>query len=108
MAMPLLMIFVPMEYPSASTNGRLKAGATVAAGVAVGAPAALVGVFTGAAVPLVLAAVAGVEAGAVTAGLGVSAAFDPPHAARRAAATLAAIPLRNVRRASRLSMVSAP
>jgi len=73
----------------------------VLAAVAVGALDGAVTVPTGTAVPLVLAAFAGVEAGLVAAGFGVSVAFDPPHAASTAAAALAARPLRNIRRVRR-------
>jgi hypothetical protein len=59
-------------------------GATVFAAVAVGT--------------LVLAAL-------VATGFGVSVAFDPPQAARAAAAALAAIPLTNIRRERRWCMM---
>jgi hypothetical protein len=70
-------------------------GATVFAAVAVGALGATVALPTGTAVPLVLAALAGVDAPLVGAGFGVSVAFDPPQAARTAAAAPAAIPRKN-------------
>ncbi|HEY7907377.1 MAG TPA: hypothetical protein VIC60_00825 [Thermomicrobiales bacterium] len=70
-------------------------GTAVLAAVAVGALDDTVGLPTGTAVPLVLAALAGVDAPLVATGFGVSVAFDPPHAARTAAAALAAIPHKN-------------
>jgi len=83
-------------------------GGAVTTAVAVGRLGGAVGLPTGTAVPFVPAALAGVDAPLVAAGFGVSVAFDPPHAARTAAAALAAIPFRKIRRDRRCSMIVAP
>nr|MDQ6907825.1 hypothetical protein [Chloroflexota bacterium] len=85
-------------------------GAAVMAAVAVGTLGGAVGLPTGATVPFVLAALAGVDAPLVglPAAFGVSVAFDPPHAASTAAAALAAIPLKKCRRDRRCTMILAP